>query len=365
MRHCVFCRSVAHVSKDCPVAPACKSCASTSHASQHCPGRRLVSSPQGTPESRPAQASERHEIALEPHWFRVQTERIKRSSTVTKAPPASKSIPAPPAPDRASKTKKRQVDPDQDLAAQPQDPSNRAQPEPLSETPRPEFSFNFPPNSAPLPASNQGTAPPLVEKSSESPSSEKTPPPPSPPPATPTPKTIVTRSQSIAVLSTPATREDPLTTPASEASEPTPRPSSPLPSAAPKARPDATDADEDADEEAKDQEAPPEDIPNVSFVAANVQSINEDRKRASLFSNLRSHNDDVFLLSETGRPSPERVAQWTQECQDLKLSALFTPLNNTAILWKSDSVVITFDPESPPNTLCASFSFPDCKAAPP
>ncbi|SGZ34899.1 BQ5605_C074g12901 [Microbotryum silenes-dioicae] len=51
-------------------------------------------------------------------------------------------------------------------------------------------------------------------------------------------------------------------------------------------------------------------IPNVSFVAAaNVQSINEDRKRASLFSNLRSHNDDVFLLSETGRPSPERVAQ--------------------------------------------------------
>ncbi|SGZ14487.1 BQ5605_C029g10597 [Microbotryum silenes-dioicae] len=100
-------------------------------------------------------------------------------------------------------------------------------------------------------------------------------------------------------------------------------------------------------------------IPNVSFVAANVQSINEDRKRASLFSNLCSHNADVFLLSETGQPSPERVAQWTQECQDLKLSALFTPLNNTAILWKSDSVVITIDPESPPNTLHASFSFPD------
>ncbi|SGZ14475.1 BQ5605_C029g10596 [Microbotryum silenes-dioicae] len=212
MRHCVFCRSAAHVRKDCPVAPACKSCASTSHASQHCPGRRLASSPQGTPESRPAQAS-----------------------TVTKAPPASKSIPAPPAPDRASKTKKRRVDPDQDLAAQPQDPSNRAQPEPLSETPRPEFSFNFPPNSAPLPASNQGTAPPLVEKSSESPSSETTPPPPSPPPATPTPKMIVTRSQSIAVLSTPATRDDPPTTPAPEASEPTPRPPSLLPSAAPKA----------------------------------------------------------------------------------------------------------------------------------
>ncbi|SCV70957.1 BQ2448_3719 [Microbotryum intermedium] len=100
-------------------------------------------------------------------------------------------------------------------------------------------------------------------------------------------------------------------------------------------------------------------IPNVSFVAANVQSINEDRKRASLFSNLRSHNADVFLLSETGRPPPERVAQWTQECRDLKLSALFTPFNNTAILWKSDSLLVTIDPESPPNNLRASFSFPE------
>ncbi|SCV69954.1 BQ2448_1348 [Microbotryum intermedium] len=100
-------------------------------------------------------------------------------------------------------------------------------------------------------------------------------------------------------------------------------------------------------------------IPIMSFVAANVQSINEDRKRASLFSNLRAHNADIFLLSETGRPPPERVAQWTQECQDSKLSALFTPFNNTAILWKSDSPVVTIDPESPSNFLRASFSFPD------
>ncbi|SCV66913.1 BQ2448_5559 [Microbotryum intermedium] len=78
-------------------------------------------------------------------------------------------------------------------------------------------------------------------------------------------------------------------------------------------------------------------IPSVSFVAANVQSINEDRKRASLFSNLRSHNADVFLLSETGRPPPKRVAQWTQD----------------------DSLVVTIDPESPPNNLRASFSFPE------
>ncbi|SCV70771.1 BQ2448_3533 [Microbotryum intermedium] len=53
------------------------------------------------------------------------------------------------------------------------------------------------------------------------------------------------------------------------------------------------------------------------------------------------------------------VAQWTQECQDSKLSALFTPFNNTAILWKNDSPVVTIDPESPSNFLRASFSFPD------
>ncbi|SGZ27902.1 BQ5605_C026g10217 [Microbotryum silenes-dioicae] len=56
MRHCVFCRSAAHVRKDCPVAPACKSCASTSHATQHCSACH-ASSPQGPPTSRAPQAS--------------------------------------------------------------------------------------------------------------------------------------------------------------------------------------------------------------------------------------------------------------------------------------------------------------------
>ncbi|SDA02495.1 BZ3501_MvSof-1269-A2-R1_Chr12-3g03639 [Microbotryum saponariae] len=66
-------------------------------------------------------------------------------------------------------------------------------------------------------------------------------------------------------------------------------------------------------------------------------------------------------LHECLKPSPATsdMQAWTQECRDLKLSALFTPFNNTAILWKSDSPVITIDPESPPNTLRASFSFPD------
>ncbi|SGZ28684.1 BQ5605_C027g10409 [Microbotryum silenes-dioicae] len=183
MRHCVFCRSAAHVRKDCPVAPACKSCASTSHATQHCPARH-ASSPQGPPTSRAPQAS-----------------------TVTTAAPAAVSKSISPASAHDRMTKKRRVE--QDLAAQTEDLPNRAQPDSLSKNARPEFSFNFPCKTAtppaPQPASNQGIAYFLVEKSSESPSSETTSPSPSPPPATP--KSIMTRSKSIAALSKPATPE--------------------------------------------------------------------------------------------------------------------------------------------------------------
>ncbi|SCV69379.1 BQ2448_2399 [Microbotryum intermedium] len=319
MRHCVFCRSGAHVRKDCTVAPPCKICTKTSHATQHCPGRH-GSSPQAASTSRASQAPAAAAAA---------------GSNTASATVAS---------DR--KTKRRRTE--NILAPQPDFQSNDASPMPISRT------FTFTPQAAPQLAPIQGTAS-LVEKSSESSSSETTSPSPSPPPATP--KTIMTRSKSIL-----APANAPETSPAAlQATEPTSKPSSPkpTPSAAPKARPDDADAADDADEGAKDQGAPPKDIPNVSFVAANVQSINEDRRRASLFSNLRAHNADIFLLSETGRPPPERVAQWTQECQDSKLSALFTPFNNTAILWKSDSPVVTIDPESPSNFLRASFSFPD------
>ncbi|SCV72880.1 BQ2448_26 [Microbotryum intermedium] len=100
-------------------------------------------------------------------------------------------------------------------------------------------------------------------------------------------------------------------------------------------------------------------IPNVSFVAANVQSINEDRKRASLFSNLRAHNADIFLLSETGRPPPERVAQWIRSAKT-RSYPLFSLLSTILpYSGKSDSPVVTIDPESPSNFLRASFSFPD------
>ncbi|SCV74958.1 BQ2448_7987 [Microbotryum intermedium] len=51
MRHCVFCRSGAHVRKDCTVAPPCQICTKTSHATQHCPGRH-GSSPQAASTSR-------------------------------------------------------------------------------------------------------------------------------------------------------------------------------------------------------------------------------------------------------------------------------------------------------------------------
>ncbi|SCV68471.1 BQ2448_592 [Microbotryum intermedium] len=305
MRHCVFCRSTSHVRKDCTVAPACKTCTKTTHATQRCPDRH-VSSPQA------------------PSGSRAPT-----------APAAAAAGPKPASATSASDrtTKKRRME--HTPAAQPEPSSN----EPFT------LSFNFTPQVAPQLAPNQGTASSLVEKSSESPSSETTSPSPSVPP--PTPNTIMTRSKSI--VAPAAADETPLA--ALQATEPTSKPSSPkpMPSAAPNARPDDADADDDAEEEAEDQGASLKD----------TDSINEDRKRASLFSNLRSHNADVFLLSETGRPPPERVAQWTQECRDLKLSALFTPFNNTAILWKSDSLVVTIDPESPPNNLRASFSFPE------
>ncbi|SCV73083.1 BQ2448_7008 [Microbotryum intermedium] len=277
MRHCVFCRSTSHVRKDCTVAPACKTCTKTTHATQRCPDRH-VSSPQAPSGSRAPTAPAAAAAAAGPK-------------------PAS----ATSASDRTTKKRRMEHTP-------------AAQPEPSSHEPF-TLSFNFTPQVAPQLAPNQGTASSLVEKSSESPSSETTSPSPSVPP--PTPNTIMTRSKSI--VAPAAADETPLA--ALQATEPTSKPSSPkpMPSAAPNARPDDADADDDAEEEAEDQGAPLKD----------TDSINEDRKRASLFSNLRSHNAD-----------------WTQECRDLKLSALFTPFNNTAILWKSDSLVVTIDPES-------------------
>ncbi|SGY26800.1 BQ5605_C018g08796 [Microbotryum silenes-dioicae] len=51
-----------------------------------CKGRALTSGGDGVvqPSCRFQKKSERHEIALEPHWFRVQTERIKRCNSQAK-----------------------------------------------------------------------------------------------------------------------------------------------------------------------------------------------------------------------------------------------------------------------------------------
>ncbi|SCV71127.1 BQ2448_2715 [Microbotryum intermedium] len=215
MRHCVFCRSGAHVRKDCTVAPPCKICTKTSHATQHCPGRH-GSSPQAASTSRASQAP-------------------------AAAAAGSNTASATVASDR--KTKRRRTE--NILTPQPDFQSNDASPMPISRT------FTFTPQAAPQLAPIQGTAS-LVEKSSESSSSETTSPSPSPPPATP--KTIMTRSKSIL-----APANAPEAPPAAlQATEPTSKPSSPkpMPSAAPKARPDDADADDDADEGAKDQGAP-------------------------------------------------------------------------------------------------------------
>ncbi|SCZ90986.1 BZ3500_MvSof-1268-A1-R1_Chr1-3g02449 [Microbotryum saponariae] len=303
------------------MAPACKTCTKTSHATQQCPDRHASNS-QGVPKSRASPAA------------------------TPAAATGSKSVPAAHASDR--RTKKRRVE--QDLAVQPAPSSNNDA--------RPELSFNFPPlistQAAPHLPPNQGTDFSQVEKSSEPPS--PTPPSSAPMPPPVTPKTIMTRSKSIA---SPAPTSALLAHADALSRAQNLDPKTPTPTTMPTKKPKTKEHLPRTRKTLWTKMMSATKIPNVSFVAANVQSINEDCKRASLFSNLRSHNAEVFLLSETGRPSPERVAQWTQECQDLKFSAVFTPFNNTAILWKSDSVVITIDPESPPNTLRTSFSFPD------
>jgi hypothetical protein len=73
---------------------------------------------------------------------------------------------------------------------------------------------------------------------------------------------------------------------------------------------------------------------NLRLVAANVQRLHDDRKRIELFNHYSKTKGDMFLISETGRPSPGQVIQWKQECENFGLSALFFPLNNTAILWR-------------------------------
>ncbi|SCV69955.1 BQ2448_1349 [Microbotryum intermedium] len=113
MRHCVFCRSGAHVRKDCTVAPPCQICMKTSHATQHCPGRH-GSSPQAASTSRASQAP-------------------------AAAAAGSNTASATVASDR--KTKRRRTE--NILAPQPDFQSNDASPMPISRT------FTFTPQAAP------------------------------------------------------------------------------------------------------------------------------------------------------------------------------------------------------------------------
>jgi hypothetical protein len=60
--------------------------------------------------------------------------------------------------------------------------------------------------------------------------------------------------------------------------------------------------------------------PNLQLVAANVQRLNNDHKRIELFNHYSKTKGDIFLISETGRPSPGQVIQWKQECETFGLS---------------------------------------------
>jgi hypothetical protein len=88
-------------------------------------------------------------------------------------------------------------------------------------------------------------------------------------------------------------------------------------------------------------------VPNVSIVTANVQRLHDGRKRLTFFSKIRSNPGNIYLLNETGPPTAAQAAQWNQECLDVGLASLFTPGNNTAIVWKPSPIIITTDDEQP------------------
>lgn len=96
--------------------------------------------------------------------------------------------------------------------------------------------------------------------------------------------------------------------------------------------------------------------PNISIVAANVQGLNERRKRFKTFSRYSNSSADIFLLSETGKPTLEKVNEWTLECKNLGLNSLFSTANNTAILWKAESQIVKIDNSIPTNSLTNSLT---------
>lgn len=76
----------------------------------------------------------------------------------------------------------------------------------------------------------------------------------------------------------------------------------------------------------------------ISICATNVQRLHNDRKRLTLFTRwARMSHADLFLLSEVGDPSPENCRQWTEECRQLQLDAIFRPQCRAAIVWRPAS----------------------------
>ena len=95
-------------------------------------------------------------------------------------------------------------------------------------------------------------------------------------------------------------------------------------------------------------------FPNCTILAANVQGLKDPTKRLNLFSRYSISKPDIYLLSETNRPSILEAAQWTQECLDKGLSSLFFPDSTTAIIWKTNSQIVTLDETVPTNSITDS-----------
>lgn len=85
-----------------------------------------------------------------------------------------------------------------------------------------------------------------------------------------------------------------------------------------------------------------------------MQGLKDPTKRLNLFSRYSISKPDIYLLSETNRPSILEAAQWTQECLDKGLSSLFFPDSTTAIIWKTNSQIVTLDETVPTNSITDS-----------
>jgi len=89
---------------------------------------------------------------------------------------------------------------------------------------------------------------------------------------------------------------------------------------------------------------------DVQIIAANIQRVfTRDRARSLLLSLYSRSKADIYLLSEVACTTPDQVATWTAECEDMGFGSIFTVDCQTAILWRHTSRFLP--PDTPPTRI--------------